>query len=161
MKKIGILILFLTTAVCSSYAQSEEETIEFLNAKLSAYGAPMGNDPVSFKISMPIDSRSNKKILQIDMLVSQRLLETSKVHPEHINTVETYRPEYGNLCLKVVSAKGLILKKYSSETVERFYGDIRLPLQTTDEEVLRVKKALLHLLKLNGASLIDDNLFKD
>lgn len=75
--------------------------------------------------------------------------------------METFRPENGNLCLKVISTKGMILKKYESEEVERFYGEIRLPLLTTDEEVFRVRKALLHLFKLNGAPLVDDNLFKD
>ena len=161
MRKIGILFLCYFTAINLSNAQTEKETIDFLNAKLSAFGAPMGNDAVSFRISTPIDSRSNKKIMQIDMIINQRLFQTSKVHAEHITNVETYRPENGNLCLKIISAEGMILKKYDSEDVERFYGDIRLPLLTTDEEVLRVKKALLHLFKLNGAPLIDDNLFKD
>lgn len=161
MKNIGIAIICFITAINLTNAQSEEETIDFLNAKLSAYGAPMGNEPVSFKVSMTIDSRSNKKIIQIDMIINQRLFQTSKFHPEHISTVESYRPENGNLCLKVVSSKGMILKKYKSEDVERFYGDIRLPLLTSDEEVIRVKKALLHLLELNNAPLIDDNLFKN
>lgn len=161
MRKIGILFFCFITAINLSNAQSEKETIEFLNAKLSAFGAPMGNDAVSYRLSTPIDSRSNKKIIQIDMIINQRLFQISKVHPEHITNVETYRPENGNLCLKVISAKGMILKKYENEDVERFYGDIRLPLLTTDEEVLRVKKALLHLFKINGSPLIDDNLFKD
>src|SRR5690554_6315266 len=101
MKKIGILLFCCITAINSLNAQSEEETIDFLNGKLSAFGAPMGTDAVSYRITTPIDPRSNKKIIQIDMIINQRLFQVSKVHPEDITNVETYRPENGNLCLKV------------------------------------------------------------
>lgn len=76
MKKIGILFICFFSIINLSNAQTEKETIDFLNAKLSAYGAPMGNDAVSFRISTPIDPRSNKKIIQIDMIINQRLFQT-------------------------------------------------------------------------------------
>jgi len=59
MRKIGILFLSFITALNLSNAQSEEETIEFLNSKLSYLGAPMYNFAVTYRISTPIDSSSN------------------------------------------------------------------------------------------------------
>ena len=61
----------------------------------------------------------------------------------------------------MTSNDGLILNKFYGDEKETFKNEIRILLNVKDEEVYRIKKALEHLLKLNGAKLVDDNLFKN
>lgn len=161
MKSFIYLLLILNSMTV--YAQTEQETLDFLNSALAAYGSDMGfvGDKTKMQISTKIDSRSNKKALQFDFYTSSGLLSTSVVHPEHVNSVIEDRAPNGNLNLKMISPDGLVLKQYPGDTDQTFKYEVRFVLNTSDEEVRRIKKGLLHLLKLNNAPLLNQELFKE
>lgn len=161
MKKFNIIFVLFLIFTINSYSQNEKETIDFLNSKLAIHTAPMVYDPSYIVIKTGIESRSNKKIIIIETFINQKLFSTGKFHPEHINGVITFRPENGNLCLKIISNKGLILNRFNGDDNETFQNEARIVLLTSDEEVYRIKKAFEHLLKLNGVKQANDNLFKN
>lgn len=156
MKKILTFIgIFLITININ--AQTESETIQFLNSKLALYTASMGDDPAYFKVKTGEDFG---KVILIDIIIGNSLLATIKFHCDQIDGMKTFRAGNGKLCLKIVSSQGLILNKYNGETKETFRTEENIPLETTDEEVLRIKKAFEHLFKLNGFKPVNDELFK-
>lgn len=161
MKNILIIILVLFGSINTVNAQTESETIDFLNTMLVAHSTPLGTSPVYFKVNKMTDPLSNKKVIRIKMFVNNELFRTVRFHPEHISTVTTNRNEYGYSQLKIISPKGLILSFYESDKIEKYEENKTIALNTTVEEVNRIKKAFIHLLKLNNAPLIDDNLFKN
>lgn len=161
MKKIVILFLCFFTIINFSSAQTEKETIDYLNAKFTAYGPIIMGHRLSYFISTPLDSISNKKVIQIDFVYSGEVGGYTKFFSENVTSIENSRAPNGNLNLIIISPKKLIASFVDGDDVEIFEREFKLVFSTTDEEVLKIKKALEHLLKLNGASLIDDNLFKD
>lgn len=164
IKNISTLFICLfLIATNSSNAQSEKETIDFLNAKLFTYHKN------SFKeFSTTIHPRLNKKVIQVNTVWEpNELIQIDYLLPEHKNTVEEFRAPAGNLCLIVKSDKDSFKNQYKREdgvgiTFGGWNGEIRICLDTTnEEEIIRVKKALLHLFKLNSKEIIKDNLFKN
>jgi hypothetical protein len=155
--KIGILLFCFFTAINLLNAQSEKETIDFLNAKLFAF-----EQNPSHKINTTIHPSLNKKVIQINGYWNG-LFVIYYILPEHKSTVESFRAPNGRLCLKVISNKGALLKRHKREDGVSIMlgGEIRFVLDTTEEEILRVKKGLIHLFKLNSGAIIEDNLFKD
>ncbi len=133
---------------------------------LSIYVSPMPSpngvdEKTSFKISTEIHPKSNQKVLVFELFVSQKLFSVYKVHGKHINGIIS-DPEPGKYTyLELVSSQGLILRKWGNENDETFKDEIRIPLLNSVKEVEQIKKALIHLLKLNGADLPNTNLFKD
>lgn len=161
MKK-HITMLFLCFFAINNFitAQTESETIDFLNTKLTAFYVAVADTRFSFAVSTTIDSISNKKAIQIDLILDKEVDSYFKILPEDVSSIEKFRAPKGNLILKIISPKRLIL--FIVEGEETLYErECKLIFDTTDEEVLKIKKALEHLFILNGATLIDDNLFKD
>jgi hypothetical protein len=144
-------------------APSEQETLDFLNSALAAYGADMAfpGSKTKIQISTKIDSRSNKKVIQIYFYTTSGIFHTQTVHPEHVNAVIEERAPNGNLCLSMISPDGLVLKQYAGDKDVTFHNEVRFPLAISDEEVRRIRKGLLHLLKLNNATFLNQELFKD
>jgi hypothetical protein len=161
MKKLNIFFGFLLIFTTNLYSQNENETIDFLNSKFAIYTAPMVYDPSYIVVKTKIENRSQRKIIIIETFINQKLFSTTKFHPEHINGVITFRPENGNLCIKIISNKGLILNQFYGDDKETFQTEARIVLLTSDEEVYRIKKAFEHLLKLNGVKQANDNLFRN
>jgi hypothetical protein len=138
-------------------AQTETETIDFINSKLGLYTASMMNAPAYFKVKTGEDGG---KVIIIDLYVSNSLLSSYRFHCNQIDGIITFKAGNGNLCLKLVSSKGLIINKYEDGTKEEWRAEVNMPLQTSDEEVLRLKKAFDNLFKLNGFKPANDDLFK-
>ncbi len=160
MKKY-LIILSLFFSISNCFCQSEKETIDFLNTKLSLYtqSFPM-NSPAYRNIKTGFDENSNK-IFIFDLFVDNEFFSSEKFQGKQINAVTLVRNGIGNLCIYLTSNDGLILNKFYGDEKETFKNEIRILLNVKDEEVYRIKKALEHLLKLNGAKLVDDNLFKN
>ena len=165
MKKNIYILTFLFFSF-NLYSQTEKETISFLNSMLSVYVSPMtspgGVDQKgSFKIRTEIDPRSNQKILVFELSFDQKLFSVYKVHGKHINGIISDLDPTKYTYLELVSSQGLILRRWAGESEENFINAIRIPLLNSVKEVEQIKKALTHLLKLNGADLPNPNLFKD
>lgn len=165
MKKNIYLLLFFTFSF-NLYSQTEKETINFLNSMLSVYVSPMtspnGVDQKGrFYIKTEIDPRSNQKVLVFELSFDQKLFEVCKVHGKHINGIISDSDPGKYTYIELISSKGLILKRWADESDEFFKNELRIPLLNSVKEVEQIKKALTHLLKLNGADLPNTNLFKD
>ena len=164
IKNISTLIVcFFLIATNSSNAQSEKETIEFLNTKLFNY-----HKDYFMVFSTTIHPRLNKKVIQVNTVWDpNKLIQIDYLLPEHKNIVEVLRAPAGNFCLIVKSDKDSFKNQYKTEdgvgiTFGGWHGEIRICLfQTNEEETIRVKKALLYLFKLNSKELNEDNLFKN
>jgi len=147
------------------YSQNEKETIDFLNSKLAIHTVPFVHEPSYYVLKTEIDFQTKRKIIIKETYISQKLFSIEKIYPEHIDGIISFRPENGNLCLKIISNRGLIkrtfINRFNEKGKETFESETRLVLQTSDEEVYRIKKAFEHLLKLNGVKQANDNLFKD
>ncbi|MEO8254637.1 MAG: hypothetical protein ABI554_09670 [Flavobacterium sp.] len=160
MKKIILFILL--SNFLSSNAQTEKETINFLNSMFDSYCTPMSmNETATFNLTTQIESRSNKKILIFDQILNGKSFATYKIHPEHVSSIfsDLNRGKY--TYIEIISNEGLILRKWTGESEETFQKEIRIPLTNSTDEVVRIKKALTHLLKINGKKIPDDNLFKN
>jgi hypothetical protein len=165
MKKNIYILSFLFLSF-NLYSQTEKETINFLNSMLSVYVSPMSSpngvdQKGSFNIRTEIDPRSNQKVLVFELSFDQKLFSVYKVHGKHINGLISCPDPTKYTYLELVSSKGLIIRRWADENEEVFSNEIRIPLLNSIKEVEQIKKALTHLLKLNGANLPDTNLFKD
>lgn len=165
MKKNIYLFLFFTFSF-NLYSQTEKETIEFLNSMLSVYVSPMpslnGVDQKgSFYIKTEIDHRSNQKVLVFELSFDQELFKVCKVHGKHINGIISDSDPGKYTYIELISSQRLILQRWADESDEFFENELRIPLLNSVKEVEQIKKALTHLLKLNGANLPNTNLFKD
>jgi hypothetical protein len=161
MKFLFLFIaIFQISIKCN--AQTEKETIVFLNSMFDSYCTPMSmNETATFNITTQIESRSNKKILVFEQIFNGKLFATYKVHPEHISSLfsDSSRGKY--TYIEIISNEGLILRKWAGESEETFQREIRIPLTNSTDEVVRIKKAITHLLKINGKKFPDDDLFKN
>ena len=157
-----IILLFTFFSTYNTNAQTESETIDFLNSMLSTYTSPMTSNTAYYKISTAIDQDSKSKIIIFDYYVSNGFKATYKFHPIHVNAVTTFRAPNGNLCLKIISPKSVIKTTYNDETEKYSYGNfIQMAMSGNDEDIYRIQKGIMHLLKLNNSKLVDNNLFKD
>lgn len=153
MKKIFIIILLSSLINC--YSQSENETIDYLNKMLSSY---------TFKINesarMIIKIReSNKRSanLEFETYYDNQLFVTEKFNTRDIDCIKTIKP-LGVFCIQIVSFKNLIQEKYPDEKNSNYRNELRILLDTNDEEIYsKIKKALEHLLTIKGAKLIHNN----
>lgn len=165
MKKLHLLFLLFILITPNSYSQNEKETIDFLNSKLAIHTAPMVDFPMYIVLKTEFNSQTKRKVIIKETYSSSELFSVEQFYPEHINGIITFRAENGNLCLKIISNKMLIHKAYverdNLKSDEMFISESRIVLSTSDEEVYRIKKAFEHLLKLNGAVQVNDNLFKN
>ncbi len=152
------LNLFLLT---NCNAQSEKETIDFLNDMFSSYSGNMSvNETTNLQIRTEINPVSNRKLLVFDYFIQNELFATYKFNGEHINSLLFDRAPNGNLYVKIISSRNLILRKYAGESDQVFESFIQQAFaKGADEEVQRIKKALIHLLKLNGAKFPNDQMF--
>jgi hypothetical protein len=159
IKKILVSLCFLF--VLNSFSQTEKETLEFLNSKLIVFAQPWPDgEPAYYNIRTGLDINENKIII-VDYFVNNRLLVNYKFHCNHINTISIVENGLGKLCLYLNSNESLILIQYDPREKETFTNEIRFILNAPQNEFLRIKKAFENLLKLNGAKLTDDNLFKN
>ena len=164
--KNNIYILTFLFFSFNLHSQTEKETITFLNSMLTVYVTPMtapggADQKTVFKIRTEIDPSSNQKILVFELSVDQKLFSVYKVHGKHINGIISDPDPTKYTYLELVSAEGLILRRWADENEEVFSSEIRIPLINSVKEVEQIKKALTHLVKLNGAVLPNTNLFKD
>jgi len=77
-----------------------------------------------------------------------------------MDQVAPNRAPNGNLCLKLISRLGLIGEKAPGKE-GTFVSNFQIALATSDDEVYRIRNAINHLLKLKGAKIHSDDLFKN
>ena len=162
MKKDAILILCFFAAINFSTAQTESQTLNFLNSKLISHGTNFLDDiRLNHSVSTVIDSLSNKKAIQISLILNDSEEGCYRFLPENVISIETERTPNGTLNLKIISPKKLISFACVDKEPIVYVREGPIILDTSDKEVQKIKKALEHLLIINGASLVDDDLFKD
>ena len=165
MKTLKTFFLLLAMVVTSSsYAQTKEETIEWLNTNgldflfIEYYKANKGGYALGFKL-LPI----NNDTLIYEKLaygLTDRAIPTlSKVKLnstlyQDVETVPVYQYEpnyYSNLYYFKVKTSGFSYK-YDSQSKEEEYKDLSIYFKKDNEEnAKRVLKAIMHLAKLSGA----------
>jgi len=143
--------------------QTEQETLDFINIVLSADGTDIlyEGSKTKMQISANYDSRTNKKVLQFDFYTPNGLLYSARVQPEHVNTVFEKRALNGNLGLSLICADGHALNKLTTDKNSTYCDEVSFVLSTTDEEVRKIRKGVLHLLKLNNAPLLNQKFLKE
>lgn len=159
MKRILITSILIITQFITVKAQTEAETIDFLNTMLTSYAASMSENPARIDIQTH-QNKDSEKLFSITLVMGD-WISSSFFYPKDINNVIPFRAPNGNLCLKMISLNNQIFHKYSNSDDITFEGEIRIVLRTDDKEVERIKKALIHLLKLNNAPIIDNKLFAE
>lgn len=160
MKKTLTLICILFV-ISFSNAQTEKETIDFLNSMFSTHMNTFGGMN-GLTIKSEIDSNSKNKEFIIEILVDNRLFEISRFSPKNINSIIT-NPEPSNeyRYIEIISSKNSIFQSYPNLKETNYTNRLRLNFTTDSDELNRIKKALMHLMKLNGASFPNQNLFKN
>ena len=143
--------------------QTEQETLDFLNTALSAHGTDIlyEGSKTKIQIGTNYDSRTKKKVLQFDFYTPNGLLYSARVQPEHVNTVFEKRALNGNLGLSLICAEGHSLNKFTTDKNSTYCDEVSFVLSTTDEEVRKIRKGVLHLLKLNNAPLLNQKFLKE
>ena len=163
--KIYISIILFSISLIS-FSQTESETIIFLNTKFNEHKvvASFGTSFQSIKVE-GIDG--TPKSITIFTLLKRfpdpDMRFTYKFYPITINSIIAKTAPNGktkNIIItseiKNISVWDDVSYQYSKPT------DIHpLVLDCDEKEINRIKKALIHLFKNNGATLQADELFKD
>lgn len=158
MKKTLFSIIFLISFV-NLFSQTEKQTIEFLNQMLAIHLNKPFEDSAKMQLKVVKDTEEGS-VFEFETYYNNKLFVTEKFNTKNIDAVITFTP-IDKLCLKIISSKSLIQEKYPNKSFSNYNSEMRIVLDTTNEEAMRIKKALEHLLKLNGAKLVDKELFKD
>ena len=159
MKNLLFTFILLISFV-NSFSQTEKQTTDSLNQMLAIHlNKPFSDYSAKMQIKV-IKNNDGDNVIEFETYYNNKLFVTEKINTKNIDAVITFKP-IDKLCLKIISSKNLIQEKYPDKQFSSYNSEMRIVLDTTDEEALRIKKALEHLLKLNGAKLVDNELFKD
>ena len=161
MKNVFLSLLFILLT-SFSFSQTEERTIQFLNSMLYSHSTPMVNSPVVWKVDK-YDTEGEEgyeKWIQLNMIISNELVSQHFIDCMMIDDVIINRAPNGNAGIEFVSRLGFIVQKYVGEN-PKMVNKLTVPLQTSDNNVNRIRKAFKHLLKLNGNKFPSDELFND
>lgn len=145
MKKLSFLLLLFVNL---SIAQNQEETIEWLNTNLDEYYSEGWGEQYEVKI---VDDKNYGEMIVIEVFFQP--LKTKTFYsflPSAISRVSTTRKlrsdkVNGNLDLEFVSKNTRIWTKK-----EEFIDSFILSLQTSNENVEKIKRGFLHLFDLMG-----------
>lgn len=153
MKK-SILVLIATLFATLAFAQTVDETIQWLTAK---------TPPMWRNSNWNLMFRSEEIIMPISMLNGDFSRVEVIMYKDITSTDLQYSDKFKIL---VISGK---TKKYHYhwsktkgdyiEDSERF--EYYINLKTPDEDIKKFEKAIKHLAELKGAKLIKDNLFDE
>lgn len=144
-------------------AQTEEETIKFLNTKFELYTTPLGGSKMLFKVKTTGYSPNKTIIIELysdfAMYSDYKLFSTWEFKTNQVTGIkEVTSEDDGSLYLIIVSNKNQFYNK--SNDSYRYDNNINIAVNAPNQEVFRIKKAFEHLFKLNGFK-DNDNLFKD
>ena len=158
MKKIILIFLLIGNM---GFSQTKQETINWLNQKLSEYSDSWYG----------VFSVDTKKVGDMEFLVikSKGLFNNPDkekfyyIDPKDVNSVFTtseYRTD-GKLGIKILANKHL----YSSDGIHELKNDEPVRIYCTpapDETIIRINKGIIHLLNLMGKKITaPKELFKD
>lgn len=152
-----ILVLFF---ICNfSFSQTKEETIDWLNLKLSENTTTlMGKYKIEIKyINGYGDTILITKVTDVGFGPSPTYFSFLPKVISSVNTTTAYRTD-GKLGVKLISKSASIYMDG-----EEFVNEIRIYFKATpDETVKRVQKGIIHLLNLMGNPItLPKELFKD
>lgn len=161
MKTTTILIFLLVLNI--SWSQSKEETLDWLNWKLDEYYSKVWREEYKIKVSQhPIDG----EIIYIETF-RHDIPRGSFYYfrPSSISRISTTRKKGGEnhkrLDIEFFSkTKSIIHKSYYTGEIENLESFIMF-IDGDDETVERIKKGFLHLSKLMGSDIPENQeLFK-
>lgn len=164
MKNLKLLLAVIVSLISlTTFSQTKEKTIDWLNLKLAECEIGKGRDPLSSLYRVVIKMNySNKPVI----LVYMPSLELYyMVLPTDVQKVYTERAPAGNLNISFVCLERNVMSgNINTTTLEivdsKFDNSFRLVLGCPDEEINRLKKGFEHLIILLGGKLQVDNLFK-
>ncbi len=163
MKKIiPLFLLLFLVSVCN--AQTEKETITFLNKMFAMHpGTLSTGNKLKLKISKRTDTDSNKRLFVFTQSFNNEDVYNFVFNAKDISVVNTKKIDKNNIALQIVSSDELItvesVRHYTSTHTASFFEQ---PLTGgIENEAKRIKKALIHLFKINGAKFTNENLFKN
>lgn len=160
MKKTLTFICILLT-ISLSHAQTEKETIDFLNSMFATHMNHFGGMS-DLTIKSELDTKSKNKEFIIEILADNKIFEINRFNAKNINSVITDpSPNDEYRYIELISIKNSILQSYPSSNQSKFINRLRLNFKTSSEELNRIKKGLIHLMKLNGAPFPNQDLFKN
>tara|TARA_R110002050_G_scaffold167468_1_gene298253 strand:- start:19726 stop:20214 length:489 start_codon:yes stop_codon:yes gene_type:complete len=162
MKKIFVGIFYVSLLIpLSTLSQSKQETIDWLNQKFIEHQFDPGFMPMTYKVSIKLNHANNPMI----MIYIPNIKSYYMVNPKDIARVYTERPPSGNLNINITSHERLILtgtiNLNNLEPVDYTIIDkFNILLDGPDEEIIRMKKGIEHLVTTLGGNLASDDLFK-
>jgi len=183
---IRIRILFLTTLFCNSYSgfsQNIDDTKAFIVSKIESftsaqyksycgYGDDYNRSDLAEVAGKSFDTSVQKRLLfyERDYLELGTMPFIYIFDVKGISGIETatQKSNSGNITyfeLHISFKPGYFYqartKDYQGQFINLDQVVAMILVNGPMEEVMRVKKALLHLCKLYGGSPLDDNLFKE
>jgi len=148
-------LFFLLFISLHCFSQTEKETVEFINTKFAEnYAELIG--PAIWKVNTKTADAKKEIIITLSCNGSTT---TYLINPKNINSITTYKAPAGNMNIKIISLTNSIKKDAFKST--SFENEINIVLKGSDEEIIRIKKGLIHLFKLYGSSFANDDLFKE
>ena len=162
MRKL-LILLFLTTTV--AFSQTESETLNFINSKLRSCSdtfPDINGNEIPAIWSFKKDRSSYANIFNVSLDIGEPFQKFTLNPKNIIDIVEVKGGTLGNLNLKIISKDNSIQSWMVSDGNKNYVSELKLVLVCpSNGEVSRLKKALIHLFELNGASFADDDLFRN
>lgn len=167
----NIIILVLITLMCSQYisSQSLEDTIDFLEYAVDS-NPPFDNFETKLKVFNSKDEVGNERFVYVlKMLDDSNSLLNSKISTIYIKEIkniileesmyESQRKYSLRLGLKTDKESKSFTVVYNGETHTSKVNELIILLPYNNNIVVKVKKAIMHLGKLNGIKVKDLDMF--
>lgn len=157
MKRL-LLIAFLFSLTTAVHAQTESETIDWLNAKVPSLCSDIYGKHLKFR-------SGSWELLYGYFTGTDKKSQVYEVNPRDIGNISTKKFNGGTTITVTSKNKSILLVDYDYYSGAKLAGGkyvntATLDLQTTDDtQVNKVVKALKYLATLNGAKLVNDDLF--
>ncbi len=158
MKKILVLFFAACLAAPALKAQTESETIDWLNAKVPPLCNPVYGIHTKFK-------SHTWEMLHSFFSGTDKKSKGIEIDPYYISNISSKKFSNGNGTTIFFTSRNndFTAVQYSyngaRETTEKV-NNVSLDLNTTNEtEINKIMKALKHLATLKGATLVKDDLF--
>lgn len=159
MNKLFLIFTILFANVI--LGQTENETIEFINGKFRTCSHPFSNidgseDPTLFTIETTWIGGVKLFSISLDIDGPFHMMV---FNPKNIIDVVEYRAPDGTLNIKIIDKMGTVLTWFVGDETKKWATEINIVLECSDIETRRLKNALIHLFKINDASLLNNTLF--
>lgn len=162
MRNIKILhAIFILLIPLSVFSQTKEETINWINVKFIEYQIKIPGLTQVYKAAVKLNYSKDPLLL----IYIPNLELYYMASPLDIAKVSTERAPAGNLNITILGSErkimtGTINPRNLDIVDYKFIDNFNIMMEGPDEEIMRMKKALEHLIQIIGGKLQDDDLFK-